>query len=138
MKIPAIILLALSCSVCAADLYVAPGGNDTGPGTLAKPSKHETNPLVQPEVDPEIKLAEKPDGVILRMTLDRVWVSRKRHLLTSALLGKAKPPNLPYEQPDGSPYRIDTDYFGNKRNTAHPCAGPFEHKGQGRLELKVW
>ncbi len=37
MKIPVIILLVLTCSACAADLYVAPGGSNSAPGTLAKP-----------------------------------------------------------------------------------------------------
>jgi len=104
----------------------------------AKPSKHEADPLVQATFDPALELTEKNDGVILRMRLDKAWAKPERQLVTTELLGKAKTPNLPYEQPDGTPYRIDTDYFGNKRNTANPCVGPFERKGQGRLELKVW
>lgn len=37
--------------------------------------------------------------------------------VTAEMLGKAKIPDLSYEQPDGTPYRLDTDYFGKKRNT---------------------
>jgi hypothetical protein len=47
-------------------------------------------------------------------------------------------PDQAFENPDGSPLRIDTDYFGNKRNDKNPTAGPFENPGQGRLSLKVW
>ena len=51
-------------------------------------------------------------------------------------LGNAAIPNLPYEQPDGTPLRVDTDYFGKVRNEANPTPGPFENPGQGKL--KVW
>jgi len=33
--------------------------------------------------------------------------------VTSAMLGKAVIPDLPYQQPDGSPIRIDNDYSGD-------------------------
>ena len=58
--------------------------------------------------------------------------------MTTELLGKAKIPGLPYENPDGSPLKIDTDYFGKRRNEASPTAGPFENPGAGPLTLKVW
>jgi alpha-N-arabinofuranosidase len=57
--------------------------------------------------------------------------------VTTELLGKAKIPELPYENPDGSPLKIDTDYFGKQRNEANPTPGPFENPGQGDLTLKV-
>jgi alpha-N-arabinofuranosidase len=104
----------------------------------AKPSKHESNPLVQPNVSPGIKLVEKSDGMYIEITLDKVWAQQQRQVVTTVLLGKAKTPDLPYEQPDGSPYRIDTDYFGKKRNTANPFPGPFELPEGGRQVLKVW
>jgi alpha-N-arabinofuranosidase len=58
--------------------------------------------------------------------------------VTSVLLGRAAIPDLPYEQPDGAPIRIDTDYFGRKRNEVNPTPGPFEHPGQRFLKLRVW
>ncbi|MGA2255725.1 MAG: hypothetical protein ABSG53_13855 [Thermoguttaceae bacterium] len=57
--------------------------------------------------------------------------------MTTELLGKATIPNLPYERPDGTPKRVDTDYFGKQRNEADPTPGPFENPGQGDLQLKV-
>ncbi len=106
--------------------------------TGAKPSKHESNPLVQPNVDPGIKLVEKPDGMYLEITLDKVWAQQQRQVVTTALLGKATIPDLPYEKPDGSPYCIDTDYSGKKRNAVNPFPGPFELPEGGKLMLKVW
>lgn len=105
----------------------------------AKASKYETDPLVQPKANPDLKLAEKNDGVYLQMILDKAWAKRPpRQLVTTQRLGKAKIPDLPYEQPDGTPYRLDSDYFGNKRNAANPYPGPFELPQGGKQLLKVW
>jgi alpha-N-arabinofuranosidase len=104
----------------------------------AKPSKYESNPLVQPKVDPGIKLVDKSNGMYLEITFEKGWAQQQRQLVTTELLGKAKIPNLAYEQPDGSPYRIDTDYFSRKKNTDNPFPGPFELAEGGRQVLKVW
>jgi alpha-N-arabinofuranosidase len=104
----------------------------------AQPSKHEPSPLVQADVDPDLKLVEQPDGVYVQITLDRAWAEQRREVVTTELLGKARIPGLPYEQPDGSAYRIDTDYLGRKRTDANPFPGPFELSERDRQELKVW
>ncbi len=104
----------------------------------AEPSKHEKDPLTDPKVEPAFKLIEKPDGWYLQMEINKEWVQRNRPLVTSEMLGKAKIPDLPYEDPGGKPYRIDTDYFGNKRTTDNPCPGPFDVPKEGRQLIKVW
>jgi hypothetical protein len=73
------------------------------------------------------------------MRFDSVWISAEAHqLVTGAQLGKAAIPDLGYEQPDGSPIAIDTDYAGKSRNGSNPTPGPFERPGQGKLSIKVW
>jgi len=104
----------------------------------AKASKQEADPLQQTQFDPGVELVQKPDGMYLRITLDESWAGQRRPLVTTNLLGKARVPQTPYERPDGSPYRIDTDYFGNKRNAANPFPGPFELPEGKRQVLKVW
>jgi len=105
----------------------------------AQPSRFEKSALVRPDFDPGIKLIEKPDGLYLEITLDKAWARQtSRPLVTTDLLGKAKIPDLPYERPDGTPYRLDTDYFGKKRNAANPFPGPFELAEGGKQLLKVW
>ena len=47
-------------------------------------------------------------------------------------------PNAVYENPDGTPLKIDTDYFSEKRSEANLSAGPFENPVEGKLTLKVW
>ena len=39
---------------------------------------------------------------------------------------------------DGSPLKINTDFFGKKRSKSQPTPGPFEKPGTGPLTLKVW
>jgi alpha-N-arabinofuranosidase len=103
----------------------------------AKPSKHEAGAVVAPGFDPALKLAEKPDGFFLEIVLDKTFGDRPRRTVTTALLGRAAIPDLPYEQADGAPVRIDLDYFGKKRNASNPTPGPFEAPGSGPLKLKV-
>jgi alpha-N-arabinofuranosidase len=104
----------------------------------AKPYYKETNNLVKAQFDPEIKLVEEGDNVYLQITLDDSYRALDNPLVTTKLLGKAKIPDAAYENPDGTPLKVDTDYFGKKRNEKNPSAGPFENPGQGKLMLKVW
>jgi len=104
----------------------------------AEPSKHENDPLIDPNNEPGFTLIEKSDGWYLQLEVNKKWAQRNRQLVTTELLGKAKIPDLPYEDPDGKPYRIDTDYFGNKRSSNKPYPGPFDYPENGEQLIKVW
>jgi len=88
--------------------------------------------------NPNIQIEENEDGTYLSMDFKNLIFKMKNSTVTTELLGKAKIPNLSYENPDGTPIIIDVDYFGNKRNKRNPSAGPFEKPGAGKLKLKVW
>ena len=104
----------------------------------AKPFAKETNHLAKPEFDPQITIVEKGDSTFLHITLDDSCRALDNPLVTTALLGRAKIPNAAYENPNGTPLKIDTDYFGKKRSEANPSAGPFENPQEGKLILKAW
>ena len=104
----------------------------------AKPYLKETNCLEKAEFNPEVKVVEEGDSVFLHITLDDSFHALDNPLVTTALLGRAKMANAAYENPDGTPLKINTDYFGKKRSEANPSAGPFENPGEGKLTLKVW
>jgi len=105
----------------------------------ARPAKSETDAIVLPEAKPKVKLSETPKGVMLEIASDRSWTGGERPLVTTDLLGKSRIAGLPYEQPDGAPYRIDTDYFGRDRKAENPFPGPFEGTWKDRQRtLKVW
>jgi alpha-L-arabinofuranosidase len=105
----------------------------------ARGTTNEVAPLLKQDFDPQLKLTEKPDGWYLELVLDKAWGSEQtRKLVTTELLGRAKVPDLPFENADGTPCRLDTDYFGKKRDPANPFPGPFELPEGGRQTLKVW
>jgi len=105
----------------------------------AKPHCHEQAALINEDFNPEIKLQKKSDGWWLEMKVDPVLAKKqKRTVVTTELLGKAKIPDASFEHPDGTPYYLDTDYFGRKRNPADPAPGPFEFASEKVITLRVW
>ena len=105
----------------------------------AQPSGREKNAYVAEEFDPQVKLVENADGWWLTMNADPAWLSKqKRSLITSQLLGRAVVPDAPFESRDGAPYRINTDFFGDKRSADNPAPGPFHLKGERKIRFKVW
>src|ERR1700722_6033254 len=96
----------------------------------AKPSRFDEYSLVLTDLDPGLRLVEMTDGLYYEIRFDGRWMREPHKMVASTLLGKAGIPDLPYEQPDGSPIRIDTDYLGKSRNEANPTPGPFERFSQ--------
>src|ERR1051326_7929063 len=87
----------------------------------AKSCKDDKVPLLKSAFEPALQVVEKPNGFFLKIALDKTWITDQKHkLVTTKLLGKATIPNVPFERPDGKAIRIDTDYFGAKRNAANP------------------
>ena len=120
-----------------ARLPVAMAGNVFLAG--ARPSKFETAPLLLPDFPAGLKLDQQAGGCYLELNYDPAWSrDRTRQLVTTKRLDRAIIPDAAFEQPDGKAIRLNTDYFGVKRNESNPMPGPFEHPGQGELSLKVW
>ncbi|MBI5384135.1 MAG: right-handed parallel beta-helix repeat-containing protein [Verrucomicrobia bacterium] len=103
----------------------------------AQPYANESSRIVQPDIDPRVKLAEQGGQFLLHLTLGPEWTRATTRLVTTKLLGKAKIPGLPYKDADGSSLKISTDYFGKKRSKTSPSAGPFENPGTGALSLRL-
>ena len=105
----------------------------------AAPSKVDINAVIQPDFDAGVRLQQKSDGWYLTFRADKSWQGgRKRQLVTTAMLGTAKIPKLPYENPDGTPLKVNTDYFRKNRDTGNPFPGPFEIIADGQRTIKVW
>lgn len=102
----------------------------------ALPFEGEKNKVVLPDFKPDVKVEETGDGVYLSLSvqgLDGLQTSR----VTTERLGKAKLPRQAYEQPDGSPIDVATDYLGNARGN-QPKPGPLESIKDGAIRIKVW
>jgi len=120
-----------------------PGGDPTR--TLSKDQqaalkdKTETGELYRQGFDAATGLVVEGNAVYLDIAWDPDWLKApKRKLVTTEVLGRAIVPGLPFENTDGSPVRVDTDYLGRKRNIVHPSPGPLEIVGSGRQRIKVW
>lgn len=100
----------------------------------ARPYAKEDAPTAVGEFDPRVRL----EGLSLQLTLDPAIQKAKAQTVTTELLGAAKIPGAAYKNPDGSPVRIDGDYFGKNRDVSHPTPGPIERPGLGEVQLKVW
>ena len=104
----------------------------------AAPCANETNYVNQAKSNPDIQITEKGKSVYLSITLNRPAAARNATLVTTKRLGLAAVPKVAYENADGTPLTVDTDYFGKKRNTTAPSPGPFEPPRSGRQVLKIW
>lgn len=98
----------------------------------------EINALVKEDFNAADTLLQQNDGLYLEIALDKNWLAQKRKLATTETLNKAIVPELPFENVDGSPLRVDTDYAGKKRNANNPSPGPFEILVSGKQKIKVW
>ena len=105
----------------------------------ASPSIHEQDALVLEDIDPNLKLVQLPGGWWLELTVDPDRIAtQKRNIVTTQTLGKAMISKALYENPDGTPYRIETTYFGEKRKIENPSPGPFQLQDEQFIRLKVW
>jgi len=133
-------LFVAPCSLQPLDDAVLPcfyGGNVFTKGVQA--AKSDADALLQTEFNAGVDLEKKSDGWYLTLAENKAWRNEaKRQLVTTTLLGKAKISDCTYENADGSPLKINTDYFGIKRNKQNPFPGPFEKIANGQQEIKVW
>jgi hypothetical protein len=104
----------------------------------AKPCKAEQNFIELPTHQPAVRLEEVGEGIVLHFTLEPTYYSHKGSIITSEILGRAKIPKAAFDNPDGTPLRIDRDYFGNLRPGETTSAGPFSNLNPGKIVLKVW
>ena len=104
----------------------------------AIPYKGEDNHYINPDFKTEINIVEEGNSVYLTFSLDGKNTALKNKFITTSMLGKAKMARQAFENADGSPLKIDTDYLGKKRSDSNPSAGPFENPGKDLIKLKVW
>jgi alpha-N-arabinofuranosidase len=133
-------LFVAPCNLLALDksaLLCFAGGNVFTKGSL--PSIFDAAGLVKTNFEAGVTLTQKSDGWYLTISEDKAWrYEAKRQLVTTGLLGRAKVSGCAFENADGSPLRVNTDYFGHKRSNKQPFPGPFENVAAGQTELKVW
>lgn len=103
----------------------------------ARPYAGEPEPLVESSVDPKLRVIPEGEHWILRGRVDEDPSGVPTRGVTTELLGKARVPNLPYENADSSPIRIDRDFLGQPRDAVAPSPGPIETVPVGELNLRL-
>jgi alpha-N-arabinofuranosidase len=86
-----------------------------------------------------IRLVPAADGVYLEIPGNIVAPGGEpRKLVTTELLGKTVLTQQTFTLPDGTAMKIDTDYFGEKRNSNNPFPGPFDISETKTQTIKIW
>jgi alpha-L-arabinofuranosidase len=119
----------------ARELPLQTGGNVYYFGAL--PYRNDKQAVVQPAFDPGVKLDTRGQRVFLHLSISPEIKEAETDVVTTEMLGQAKIPAVPYENADGSPLRINTDFFGKKRNKNNPSPGPFEKPGTAAITLRL-
>jgi len=104
----------------------------------AKPYPREVNAGENKDINPDVRIEEKGKDVYLHILADSSYAKVKTRMVSSTLLGKAQIPDAAYENPDGTGFSIDVDFFGAKRSQTNPLVGPFESLTEGQQTIKVW
>jgi hypothetical protein len=105
----------------------------------AEPCNVEKNYINDPGYDPRISIAEENGNVFLLITFNDSFSKMKGIPVNTGLLGKAVISSQAFENPDGSPLTIGSDYLGHKRSEKVPTIGPFEKPEVNKqLKIKVW
>jgi hypothetical protein len=100
--------------------------------------KTDLNWCVRPDFNPGIRIEEESGHVYLHIKLDEDLKRMNTDMVTTDLLGETIISEAIFESPDGSPFKIDRDYFGMKRNMENPAPGPFEIESCGKQRFEVW
>jgi len=102
----------------------------------ARPYRNEIAPAVVEGVAARPEIVEESRGVYLRFAAPAAATTARAVPVTTQQLGRTRVALLGYENPDGSPLAVDTDYAGTVRDAARPAAGPFATPGS--TMIKVW
>jgi hypothetical protein len=104
----------------------------------AHPYKDEPDAVVLKGANPNHRVVEEGERVLLRLTLDPAAATAHTVRVTTELLGKTQVAELGYEEIVGLPLAIDADYFGKPFADSKRSAGPFARPGSGEITLRVW
>ena len=113
---------------CCSNLFF--GGAKPLPGDTLKPGNDP--------VTPDFRLEENDEGVFL-VTNFRLsdLNNRKGKIVDSQRLGTTRLSGYRFEHRNGSPFVLDTDYFGRARHAAAPTIGPVETLPSDQ-RIQVW
>ncbi len=108
------------------------------PAKIAKPGDNETKCIQKIGFVAEFELEEEGEQVFLNLELDNSFLESMTTLVTTERLGYTIVSDAVFENPDGTPFRLDQDYHGLKRNDNNPVPGPFENMDKRKMQIMIW
>jgi len=115
-------------------LPVAMGGNLYLGGAV--PSRHEPGAKIHEQRAISVETDPAKGKVRIRILEPERLRGAAAMPVTTDLLGSTYHAEMKFEHPDGTPYRLDTDFFGNLRPDADVTPGPFELSGSSAVEFE--
>jgi len=100
----------------------------------ALPYKKEKGAKVYDDSGIEYTIDRENKKVIIEITKPEMLVESSGEIITTAKLGYGFETEQLFEKPDGSPYCLETDFFGEPRG-AKAVPGPFHVTGTKRYEF---
>ncbi|SDC08661.1 Protein of unknown function [Pelagirhabdus alkalitolerans] len=103
----------------------------------AVPSTHEPGAKVYEQKGINVTIDPEKGKVRVQINKPEWLKGASPMLITTDLLGKTYHADMKHEKPDSTPYRFDTDFFGNKRPDADVTPGPFEVSKNGVVDFDI-
>ncbi|GAA0361228.1 hypothetical protein GCM10008932_12330 [Alkalibacterium iburiense] len=116
-------------------LPVAIGGNVYLNGAV--PSSHDPNAFVSEEKGMTVEVDYKNSQVHVKVNNPQLLHETSQTIVTTDLLGKAYHADMAYEQPDNTPYKLNSDFFESKRTDTSITPGPFEMTENGSVTFTI-
>lgn len=102
----------------------------------AVPSNHEPNAKVYEKKGIKVEVDPAQGSAEIHITDPELLRGASSMVVTTDLLGNSYHADMKYEEPDSTPYRFDSDFFGTKRPDADVTPGPFELTENGVVDFK--
>ena len=87
--------------------------------------------------DPQVKIVPEGDTVYLEMNVEKEMLSVPTEVIDTQKLGMVRLVEAPFDDPDGNPIVLDTDYLGERRK-AGSAAGAIAGLKEGFNRFRVW
>lgn len=89
------------------------------------------------EQDPQVRIVTEGDAVYLEMDAEKELLELAAEVITTEKLGMVRIVEAAFENPDGTPITLDTDYSGLPRGD-RPVVGPLQSLKEGYNRFKIW
>jgi hypothetical protein len=102
----------------------------------AKPYAKESGAVEHTECGIEWSADSEKGRIVIKIANPALLASPATGIVSTAVLGRNLHAEMLYEEKDGTPIVLDTDFYGNAR-AKNPTAGPFEATGTGPVTIEI-